>query len=267
MIKKIKFKKLICLCLFIYIDCHTFNQTRKIYRKINGVNEIYIKKIKNIEKISPSDIRINTITEYKDGSQINEQMCILITYDQYHDEFKFTQFKSNVIILEDSIPLNNTMRLDFKIMKHYEYLNKIKETNKNSKNKTISQPYKEDSKLFIPLGEDLVIIDTNTKHQNNFQKYSNKVEKTALIKPNHYYYPLYPLVITYDLLAGTLHTAGMPFYYASEYGFYLAIKESAHPRGLLTGSLFYTIFISNLIIAGILIAPDGLKTEPDLFDE
>jgi len=267
MTKKFKINNLITLCLIIFIDCHTFNQTRNVYRKIKGVNEIHINKIQNIEKISPSDIRIKTIAVYKNGSQINEEMCILITYDQDSNEFKFAQFKSNVIILEYCKTLIYTELLDFKLTKHYEYLNNIKVANKNSKNKAITQPYKEDNKLFIPIGYDLAIIDTKTKNQNKFKKYNNQLKKNAFIKPNYYYYPLYPLVITYDLLAGILHTAGMPFYYASEYGFYLAIKESAHPRGLLTGTFFYKIFISNLIIAGILIAPDGLKTNPDLFDE
>ncbi|XDD53040.1 hypothetical protein AB3N62_11150 [Leptospira sp. WS4.C2] len=267
MIKTVKLKNLISLCLIIYIDCHTFNQTRNVYRKIIGVNEIYIKKIQNIEKISSSDIRINTIAAYKDGSPINEQMCILITYDQYYDEYKFTQFKSNVIILEECVPLNNTEPLDFKIMKHYEYLKKIKEDNKTSKNKTIALPYKEDNKLFIPLGHDLVIIETKSKYQNKLRKYNDQVKKTAHIKPNYYYYPLFPLVLTYDLLAGTLHTAGMPFYYASEYGFYLAISESTNPRGFLRQTFVNTIFYTNFIIAAILISPDGVKIKPDIFDE
>ncbi|WP_210409551.1 hypothetical protein, partial [Leptospira levettii] len=108
---------LITLCLIIFIDCHTFNQTRNVYRKIKGGNEIYIKKIQNIEKISPSDIRIKTIAAYKNGSEINEEMCILITYDQDSNEFKFAQFKSNVIILEDCKTYNNMEPLDFKLMK------------------------------------------------------------------------------------------------------------------------------------------------------
>lgn len=265
--KTIKLKNLIILLLIILIDCHTFNQTRNVYRKIIGVNEIYIKKIQKIEKISSSDIRINTIAAYKDGSPINEQMCILITYDQYYNEYKFAQFKSNVIILEECLPLNNTEPLDFEIMKHYEYLKIIKEKNNTSKNKTIALPYKEDYKLFVPLGYDLVIIKTKSKYQNNLKKYDDLIKKTAHIKPNYYYYSLYPLVFPYDLLAGTLHTAGMPFYYASEYGFYLAISESTNPKGFLRNVLISTIYYSNAIIAGILISPDGVKVKSDIFDE
>jgi hypothetical protein len=267
MIKTIKLKNIISLCLIFFINCHTFNQTRKVYRKIIGVNEILIKQIVNIEKISPSDIRINILAAYKDGSPINEQMCILIAYDHYYDEYKFNLIKSNVIILEECIPLNNTEHVDFEIMKHYEYLKKIKEANKTSKNKPMTQPYKEDNKLFIPIGYDLLIIETKSKYQNKLKKYNDQVKKTAFIKPNYYYYPLYPFSLTYDLLAGTLHTAGMPFYYASEYGFYLAISDSTNPSGFLKRTLLTTLFYSNFIIAGILISPDGIKVTPNIFDE
>ncbi|MCT8335897.1 hypothetical protein NUH30_19575 [Leptospira sp. 85282-16] len=266
MIKSIKQKYLVCLFLIGYIDCHTFNQTRSIHRKIIGVNEISIKQILKIEKTSLSEIRINTIATLKDGSPVDEPMCILISYDSDFKEFKYSQFKSNIIILEKCIPIDNTELLDYKIIRHSEHLKNIEQQNKKSKIESIVQPYMDiNNNLFIPLGYDLVIVGTKLGIQSIFRKYSDKVKKTIYMKPNKYYYLLYPIALPYDLLAGTLNTVGRPFYYACEFGFGLGLRN--RPSNFFENAFMWTVLYTTCPIGGILTYPDGVYVKPDIFDE
>jgi hypothetical protein len=264
--KSLKLEYLVCLCLLCYTDCHTFNQTRSIYRKIIGANEISIKQILKIEKTSLSEIRINTIATLNDGSAINEPMCILISYDHEFKEFKYNQFNSNIIILEECIPIDNTELLDYKIIGHSDYLKNLEQQNKKSKNESFIQPYTDkNNNLFIPLGYDLVIIGTKLEYPSIFRKYGHKVKKTILMKPNNYYYPLYPFAVSYDLLAGTLHTVARPIYFACELGFGLGLRN--RPVNFIEGAFILSIIFTTCPIGGILIFPDGVNVKPDVFDE
>ncbi|MDF3822560.1 hypothetical protein P3G55_21850 [Leptospira sp. 96542] len=259
--KKSKIKLLSLFCLIIQLHCHTFNQTRKLSRKIRGFNEIQINKILKIEKTSATEITISAIANQKDGSIIEEPMCITIYYDPNFEEYRFTQYKSRFVILEECKTFTNTQPLNFKIISQRIYFENKRTEEKNINKKGVTNNISNEKNLIIPLGMDLIFIETQLNYINKFRNYYGSINRPAYIKSKKHYYPFYPLTLTYDLLAGSLHTIGMPFYFACGYGFGRGLDNKR--TGVLEGSIVMSIIFTTCPIATVIVLPDGVKVKPD----
>lgn len=94
-------KKTIYIFLFIlitdFLGCFTFNQTRNVSRKIRGVEELKIDKIIKIERKSKTEITIWTLSSWKDGSSIEEPMCISVFLDSSFEKYIFNLYSSDIV--------------------------------------------------------------------------------------------------------------------------------------------------------------------------
>ncbi|XDD53075.1 hypothetical protein AB3N62_11325 [Leptospira sp. WS4.C2] len=261
-----KVKLLFIIYLTCNLNCHTFNQTRNISRKIRGFNEVLINKILKVEKTAQTEIRISTIATLKDGSLIEKPMCISIFYDSNFEEYRFNFYKSKFVVLEECKSYLDTQALNYNVISQRVYF----ENQRNQEKKIIKKNPKsivthDEKFLIIPLEDDFIFIETLLPYKNKFSNYFGNINRPAYIKPEYYHYAFYPFGFTYDLLAGTLHTSGMPFYYACGYGFGRGLSNG--PTGVLEKILVMSTIYINCPIAKVLIFPDGIKVNPDIVED
>lgn len=135
--KRLNVKLLFIIYLTCNLNCHTFNQTRNISRKIRGFKEVLINKILKVEQTAETKIRITTIATLTDGSLIEKPMCISIFYDSNFEEYRFNFYKSKFVVLEECISYLDTKALNYTVISQRVYFeNERNQEKKNPKKKS-----------------------------------------------------------------------------------------------------------------------------------
>ncbi|XDD53049.1 hypothetical protein AB3N62_11195 [Leptospira sp. WS4.C2] len=253
-------KKIILFLVLLTISCYNFNQTRKVSKKIKGIEDIEILNILSASKLETNEIKIVASIKYKENNQPENTKCILIVYNSYFEEFKFKKYIENKAIFEDCPDTKSLHSIQYEFEKPSRKIskNKYKSIDKIEKNTNNKNTFK----LIIELEYDHIILnlDQNYDILNRFSKYPPDYNKPAIIQSKPTFYLLYPFSITYDLFSGTLHTIAMPIMYVCGIGLSKALQTNpSNLENLITMPLIYT----TCPVSKLLIYPDGYKIISD----
>lgn len=243
---------LLILSLLYLENCHTFNQTKNITKKVAGETQIEIRKINRIEIDNNGDIQV--IAEIRKArTTINfGKKCLFIHYDNESKEYKLNYLNNEKAIFENNCKYNFKNKAEFQFIKNpeFSYLDYINQTDTNKISKTIFYP----NHLFLNLDSKYLIIHLNFRPNENNRTWirtDNLIYKIP--KENYKYY--YPLTIPYDLAAGTIHTVSKPFFYGCKLSANF-LAGSAMSNNLFTYTLSLPFFILTCPPSYFLLYPD-----------
>ncbi|ABZ94665.1 Hypothetical protein LBF_2168 [Leptospira biflexa serovar Patoc strain 'Patoc 1 (Ames)'] len=203
-----KLKNVLFLSLAVYsvLNCGHYNQTRKITRKSFGNEKFIINTILDVKRIEKNKILIiaDTTTLLRGHIQTRPpqpslQRCFQLELEE-NEPREYYHYHIKTAYFSDECETTSIDTLDFFEVHKTGFYN----YNENGKKEVISLKLDDDNYYQI-------FLEGREYKQNPFY-----IVHSRLHKQNKYsYILLYTAALPYDIIAGTLHSIGMPFLYTS----------------------------------------------------
>jgi hypothetical protein len=237
--------------VLLILNCHTFNQTKKLSYVIKGHEKIDILRIEKVELNEKGDIQVIADIKIINNGEVLLLRCMKLNYEPNSDEYEFNYRDNKRVFWDDNCSSQFARLLEFKYIKSSdskELLSEIRDTNSLGEIKR--------DILIINLGYNSLIIPLSSTLEKIIEKKPPYYRKYYYAQPQHNLKYLYSFTVSYDLLAGSLHTVAKPIQFGC-IGSTLIFVEGIYKQNLFFLFSSIPFVIITCPISALLLYPDG----------
>ena len=171
--------------VLLILNCHTFNQTKKLSYVIKGHEKIDILRIEKVELNEKGDIQVIADIKIINNGEVLLLRCMKLNYEPNSDEYEFNYRDNKRVFWDDNCSSQFARLLEFKYIKSSdskELLSEIRDTNSLGEIKR--------DILIINLGYNSLIIPLSSTLEKIIEKKPPYYRKYYYVYNSRYYMTL-----------------------------------------------------------------------------